>query len=359
MQPFNSSSRENDAELDRVGPAEILASEYPETSSEAAQAGGGQPIVVLDEVKVRYGDFEALRGITLSLNKGAIGLVGRNGAGKSTLMRLMLGLVQPASGGGSVLGIDLNSPGWLLRRTVGFMPESDAFLIGLRGIEQVALAGELCGLGQRQSIRRAHEVLTYVGLGEARYRNVEQYSTGMKQRLKLAVALVHDPLLLLLDEPTVGLDPPGRQRMLDLIDGLVRRFGKSLLISTHLLDDIQQTCEHVVMIERGQVLFSGSLTTLMRFEQPQYRLRWDGDGSQMIRNLQQSGGKLVDDPRGNTARPNGDPDGEIRIAMPPEFQAGDFFRLAAQSGVRLRTLEPNHEDLSELYHRLLEKGVAR
>ena len=328
--------------------------------SSADQRIEARPIIVLENLQVHYGDFEALRGITLRLTNGSIGLVGRNGAGKSTLMRLMLGLVPPSSGGGSVLGIDLGSPGWQLRQAVGFMPENDAFLLGMRGLEQVALAGELCGLGQRQSIRRAHEVLTYVGLSEARYRNVEQYSTGMKQRLKLAVALVHDPQLLLLDEPTVGLDPPGRQRMLDLIDGLVRRFGKSLLISTHLLDDIQQTCEHVVMIERGQVLFSGSLADLMRYETPQFRLRWDGDDHRWLRNLQEAGAQLINDTKGKPpVELRQELDNEIRLAVPSGFDTREFFRLAAECNVRLRTVEPHHEDLSDLYHRLLEKGDGR
>ncbi|MBX3420306.1 MAG: ABC transporter ATP-binding protein [Pirellulaceae bacterium] len=336
----------------------------PETTSEfttlpQTEKGSAATIVQLENLQVRYGDFEALRGISLSLPAGAIGLVGRNGAGKSTLMRLLLGLIAPSAGQGQVLGIDLKAAGSVLRRTVGYMPENDAFLVGMRGLEQVALAGELCGLGQRQSIRRAHEVLTYVGLSEARYRNVEQYSTGMKQRLKLAVALAHDPQLLLLDEPTVGLDPPGRQRMLDLIDGLVNRFRKSLIISTHLLDDIQQTCKYVVMIERGQVLFSGSLATLMRYEQPQYRLRWDGDGSQFLQSLRNRGARILPDPRGLSAEESPENDAEVRVAMPPEFDTREFFLIAAECSLRLRTLEPNHEDLSDLYHRLLEQGKPK
>lgn len=347
-------------------PAAALQANEGDVDSEAGSDGNGIPtgdwIVSLEGLHVHYGGFEALRGVSLRLPQGATGLVGRNGAGKSTLMRIMLGLVAPTEGQGQVLGIDLRAPGWLLRRAVGFMPESDAFLLGMKGLEQVALAGELCGLGQRQSIRRAHEVLTYVGLSEARYRNVENYSTGMKQRLKLAVALVHDPQLLLLDEPTVGLDPPGRQRMLDLIDGLVRRFGKSLVISTHLLDDIQQTCEQVVMIERGQILFSGGLGDLMRYEQPQYRLRWDGqDGSQhegFVKALEAAGARRLIDPRKSSTATD-HVQCEIRIAMPTGFDMREFFRLAAVSGVRLRTLEPNHEDLTDLYHRMLQEGETR
>lgn len=309
----------------------------------------------LVDIWVKYGGFEALRGVSLGIRPGATGLVGRNGAGKSTLMRLMLGLVAPASGTGNILGVDLAAGGSTLRRAVGFMPENDAFLVGMRGLEQVALAGELCGLGHRQSIRRAHEVLTYVGLGEARYRFVEQYSTGMKQRLKLAVALAHDPQLLLLDEPTVGLDPPGRQRMLDLIDGLVRQFHKSVIISTHLLDDIQQTCEQVVMVERGQVLFAGGLGDLMKYESPQYRLRWDGSGQQFIHRLQSEGGRLLADSRTASASIGSSSEDEVRVAMPNSFDSRLFFQWADQCGVCLRTIEPHHEDLSDLYHRLIQQ----
>ena len=323
------------------------------------EAGSGDWIVAVDGLRVHYGNYEALRGISLRFPKGATGLVGRNGAGKSTLMRLMLGLMAPTAGSGQVLGLDLRAPGWRLRRAVGYMPENDAFLLGMKGLEQVALAGELCGLGQRQSIRRAHEVITYVGLGEARYRNVENYSTGMKQRLKLAVALVHDPQLLLLDEPTVGLDPPGRQRMLDLIDDLVRRFDKSMVISTHLLDDIQQTCNHVVMIERGQVLFSGTLTDLMQYEQPQYRLRWEGDDVLFLRALESAGASRLNDPRRTSESYSQREDNEIRVSVPTGFDVRSFFQIASDSGIRLRTLEANHEDLTDLYHRLLSEGAGQ
>lgn len=326
------------------------------TSEETDQ---GEPIFAVEGLRVQYGNYEALRGISLRLPKGATGLVGRNGAGKSTMMRLMLGLIAPSAGDGQVLGIDLRAPGWMLRRAVGYMPENDAFLLGMKGLEQVAMAGELCGLGQRQSIRRAHEVLTYVGLSEARYRNVENYSTGMKQRLKLAVALVHDPQLLLLDEPTVGLDPPGRQRMLDLIDDLVRRFHKSIVISTHLLDDIQQTCNQVVMIERGQVLFAGKLTELMEYEQPQFRLRWEGDDAAFMKALELAGAGRQSDPRRTSPSDSPKEDSEIRVSVPPGFDVRRFFQIASESGVRLRTLEANHEDLTDLYHRLLKEGAKQ
>src|SRR5204862_1041974 len=166
-----------------------------------------------------FGAFTALSDITLSLPAGRIGVLGPNGAGKSTLLKILMGLLSPSAGTGRVLDQDLggdrDSQGnWRLRRLIGFMPEADALVPGLTGIEYVALAAELYGMPRREAQRRAHEVLSYLELEEARYRRVEEYSTGMKQRAKLAQALVHDPPVLLLDEPTSGLDPAGRDAML-------------------------------------------------------------------------------------------------------------------------------------------------
>ena len=175
--------------------------------------------ITLTHVSRRFGSRLALDDISLELQAGRIGLLGPNGAGKSTLLKILLGLLPPSSGSGVVFGHALGSAagGAALRRAVGYMPEADALVPGMRGAEYVALAGELCGMQRKQALRRAHEVLTYLGLEEARYRKLEEYSTGMKQRLKLGQALVHDPPVLLLDEPTSGLDPSGRETMLDLL----------------------------------------------------------------------------------------------------------------------------------------------
>ena len=313
-------------------------------------------VVELSHITVRYGDFEALRDVSLSLPRGATGLVGRNGAGKSTLMRLLLGLISPTAGTGRVLGISIDRAGRLLRRTVGTMPENDAFLPGMKAVEQVTLAGELCRLGRRESIRRAHEVLSYTGLGEARYRNVETFSTGMKQRLKLAVALVHDPELLLLDEPTVGLDPPGRMRMLDLIDDLVRTHGKSLIISTHLLADIEHTCDHIVMVERGKVIASGSMSEIIGVEGGKFLLEWEGDDATFVDSLIAAGG-VIDElsPVEDRGAARLGRSGKTVVKLPADFDTRLLFDIAHAAGVRLRVLDREHEDLGELYHRLLKR----
>src|SRR5947209_8251188 len=202
-------------------------------------------LIDLRSISRDFGTFHALRDVTLQLPPGRIGLLGPNGAGKSTLLKILMGLLPPSSGEGRVLGQPIstspNSDGnYQLRRQIGFMPEADALVPGLRGVEYVSLAGELYGMPRRQAQRRAHEVLTYLELEDARYRKLEEYSTGMKQRLKLGQALVHDPPVLLLDEPTSGLDPSGRDTMLRLLLELGKEHGKSLIVSTHLLGDVER-----------------------------------------------------------------------------------------------------------------------
>lgn len=345
------STAPTNGELDRLALSQGW--EEPLTSAEPLD----DAVISLQNLSVRYGEFQALQSITIDIPPGATGLVGRNGAGKSTLMKVLLGLLRPTTGTGHVLDTDIFAPGETLRRAVGYMPENDAFVLGMRGLEQVALAGELCGLSARDAIRRAHEVLMYVGLGEARYRTAEEYSAGMRQRLKLAVALVHDPQLLLLDEPTVGLDPPGRQRMLDLLEDLTHRHGKSLVISTHLLGDIEHTCDTVVIIERGSLIASGPLSDILRENGCQYRLRWNGNGEPFIAALCRDGGEVLatESAAGKVLSSR---DGEVRIAMPASYDTTRIFEIAFEHGVRLRTVEPDHADLSELYHRLIVKGTG-
>src|SRR5438874_3313588 len=219
-------------------------------------------LIDLQHVTLRYGTLTALDDVTLRVAPGRIGLLGPNGAGRSTLLKLVMGLLAPSAGTGTVLGHPLGGDGWHLRRKIGFMPEADALVPGMTGVEYVALAGELCGMPRKQAQRRSHEVLTYLELEDARYRQLDEYSLGMKQRIKLAQALVHDPPVLLLDEPTSGLDPAGRDAMLELLRALGREHGKSLLLSTHLLGDVERVCDSVVILHEGRVLRHGSVDEL-------------------------------------------------------------------------------------------------
>jgi ABC-2 type transport system ATP-binding protein len=219
-------------------------------------------VAEIQNLSVRYGSFVALRDFSITLPEGCIGLLGPNGAGKTTFLKTMLGFISPASGGGTVLGKNLAKQGSEIRQLVGYMPEQDCHIPGMSAVQFVAFAGELAGLPANQAIRRAHEVMEYVGLGEARYRLVETYSTGMKQRIKLAQALVHGPKLLLLDEPTNGLDPKGREEMLKLVKSISHGKGVNVLVCSHVLPDIERTCDEVIVLLRGELKTQGKIRDL-------------------------------------------------------------------------------------------------
>src|SRR5690349_14709645 len=219
-------------------------------------------VVTLDRVSVRYGKQFALRDVTAEFPSGAVGLLGPNGAGKSTMIKALLGFVHPTQGQMKVLDLDVRHSPLGIRSRIGYMPESDAHIPGMNAVTFVAYCGQLAGLPQADSMQRAHEVLYYVGLGEARYRNLETYSTGMKQRIKLAQALVHDPDLLFLDEPTNGMDPKGREEMLALIADIARNKGLNVILSSHLLPDVEYTCEHVIVLDKGTVATQGRIEGL-------------------------------------------------------------------------------------------------
>jgi ABC-2 type transport system ATP-binding protein len=305
------------------------------------------PLIELSAITRTFGAFTALSDVTLSLPSGRIGLLGPNGAGKSTLLKILMGLIPPTSGSGRVLneelGGDRDTEGnWHLRRLIGFMPEADALVPGLTGVEYVALAGQLYGMPGRDAKRRAHEVLSYLELEEARYRRVEEYSAGMKQRAKLAQAIVHDPPVLLLDEPTSGLDPAGRDAMLRLVKALAVDHGKSVLLSTHLLADVESVCERVVILAGGRVRGQGTVAELCARRQDRYRLRVQGEGAPAFRDVLTRAGAQV---LGDTGV------GEWRVAVPVGWSNLTFFRHADAQGVVIRSLMRDDETLEELFLR--------
>ena len=318
----------------------------------------------LENVSRWYGAHQALKDVSLHLEPGRIGLLGPNGAGKSTLLKILLGLLPPSTGSVRVLGHSFghaeslengqdhafsrtafSTNGAGLRRAIGYMSEADALIPGLKGAEYVALAGELYGMPRREAERRSHEVLTYLKLEEARYRPLEEYSTGMKQRLKLAQVLVHDPPVLLLDEPTSGLDPAGREAMLDLLLTLSRDHGKAFILSTHLLGDVEQVCESVVILHHGEVLLQGNVGALRRRRQDRYRLQIEGDQAAFLEELRLEGVRIIED--------NGR--GELCVAAPEGWITRAFFALADNHGVLLRGLQRDDEGLEELFHRVLSE----
>ena len=220
------------------------------------------PLLRLDGLTKRYPGVTALDGLTLDVPRGRIGLVGANGAGKTTLFRLLLGLAHPSDGRVEVCGTDVATDPIGVRSRLGYMPEHDCLPLDQTAADVVATFGELSGLPARAARQRASDILDLVGLDEARFRPIGGFSTGMRQRTKLAQSLVGDPELVLLDEPTAGLDPMGREEMLALVARL-GTFGISVLMATHLLDDVQQVCDHVVMIDAGKLVVSGATDALL------------------------------------------------------------------------------------------------
>ncbi len=301
------------------------------------------PLFELTGVTHRYGRHTALDDVSLCVRRGAIGLVGQNGAGKSTLIHLLLGLFPPTAGSVKFLGREPRSTTTSFRGMAGFMAERESLVPGLKGVEYVAVAGELCGMPRRDALRRAHETLSYLGLEEARYRTVEQYSVGMRQRLKLAAAMVHDPDLLLLDEPTSGLDPDGRAAMLDVLAALAARPGKSLVLSTHLLGDVERICEEAIFLDAGRIVAVGPIHEMRTISAGTYRIRWRGDGETLLAGLKQLGAQVQP-----SARP-----GEGRVTVSEPWQHRDFFRAAREAGATLIGLQRDEENLDAVYQRLI------
>lgn len=242
---------------------------------------------------VQYGRFTALSDFSVDIPEGCVGLLGPNGAGKTTLIKTILGFVKPATGGGHVLGADILREGPLIRQRVGLMPEQDCHIPGMSAVAFVAYAGELAGMPGNHALRRSHEVLEYCGLGEARYRLVETYSTGMKQRIKLAQALIHGPKLLLLDEPTNGLDPRGREEMLELIRSVSHGKNVNVIVSSHLLPDIERTCDQVIVVAQGKLRAQGLIKDLRKVEGAPIDVELKEENPKFMQALQERGVTLL------------------------------------------------------------------
>jgi ABC-2 type transport system ATP-binding protein len=311
-------------------------------------APGAQPALAsVRELTVSYGPAVALERVTATLAQGATGLLGPNGAGKTTLLKTLLGFLSPEAGRVEAFGLDVTQEALAVRQRIGYLPEGDCHLAGMTAAEQVAFAGELSGLPRADAVRRAHEVLDYVALGELRYRPVETYSTGMRQRTKLAAALVHDPDLLLLDEPTDGLDPVGRDEMLTLIRDVAERRRTSLVLSSHLLKDVEHVCANVIVLHLGRVVASGTLAELTGAHRPAYDVRVKGDVTAFLTDLKDEGGDWSESEDGH------------RVFLPEGRGPGDLFRLARACGVQLRHLRPAVETLEDVFLRALGAPTGR
>ncbi|GAB5403093.1 MAG: ABC transporter ATP-binding protein [Aureliella sp.] len=225
-------------------------------------------IVSLQNLTKSYGRRVALDDVSLEVQPGITGLLGPNGSGKSTMIKCLLGLLRFQSGSASVLGHQLPSGMRAIRDCVGYVPEDDCYLAGLTGIESITFLARLAGLPPVEGLRRSHEVLDFADIAQERYRNVETYSTGMRQKLKFAQAIVHDPQLLILDEPTSGLDPQQRVSLLSKIRTLAEDHGKSVVISTHILNDVKTVCDSVAIMAKGKMRLVDSLANLVKPVRP-------------------------------------------------------------------------------------------
>jgi ABC-2 type transport system ATP-binding protein len=300
------------------------------------EAGG--PVVELQNVTVTYGRNAAMQDVSATFHRGAVGLLGPNGAGKSTMLKALLGFIKPDRGTMTVLGMNVAEQPLEIRARLGYMPESDAHIPGMNAVSFVAYCGELAGLPAVDAMQRAHEVLFYVGLGEARYRNLETYSTGMKQRIKLAQALVHDPDLMFLDEPTNGMDPKGRDEMLELIRDLGHNKGVNLILSSHLLPDVEYTCDHVVVMDKGRIAAQGPIRELKGPSGRVFELR-----------LKTGHEVFVEAARAMGIECHATEEDVMRVFVPDSYGPQTLFGLAAQHGLQVRHLRPSVPTLEDVF----------
>ncbi len=292
------------------------------------------PIISTSDLGHAYGEIVALHGVDLEVPTGSVGLVGANGAGKTTLIKILLGILEPTRGSVAVLGRDVRSEALEIRSRVGYMPERPCLPLSQTAADFMVYAARLAGLPHRAARQRASDVLSLVGLHEERFRYLGEYSTGMKQRAMLAQAIVHDPELVFLDEPTAGLDPEGRVEMLELISRL-SEFGISVLASSHVLTDIEQTCDWVVMLDGGSVLRAGPLSGLT--DVSTVGLEVIGDPEPVIRLLRERGAQVESD----------------RALLFVRYPQGDAFDLVrdalAETGTGMRALGARSTSLEDVF----------
>ena len=302
-------------------------------------------VIELENLGVRFGSLQVLKGLTGSFSGKSIGLLGPNGAGKTTLLHCLLGFHPPSEGTARILGRDILADGSEIRALIGYMPERDAFVAGMSAVRLTRLMGELSGLGPREALERAHEALYYVGLNEARYRKLESYSLGMKQMAKLAQAIVHGPRLLFLDEPTNGLDPPHRNRMIKLIQE-IRDSGKAnIIISSHLLRDVEECCDEVLILKDGEIATYCNLE-----EERKANLRF-------IEIETQRGNAAFAEAVGNlgceVAVLN---DRKIKMVLPDNVRIRELYEVAAAHDMQVRRLDYKRDSLQDIF--LKAMGVS-
>jgi ABC-2 type transport system ATP-binding protein len=300
------------------------------------------PLIELNGLTVRFGNRDILRGLTASLRGRAIGLLGPNGAGKSTLINTLLGFYKPVGGSAKVFGQDISTNLSNIRSLVGYMPENDAFISKMNAVSFVQMMGELSGLPSRVALERAHEALFYVGLAEARYRQLGTYSLGMKQLAKLAQAIVHGPKLLILDEATNGLDPSARQRMVRMVREIRDSGEMRIVLCSHLLRDVEDTCDEVLILKQGQIAHYSNLDEERRSNKRFVELEIYGANGDFTAAIEKLGCECA-----VTAN-------RMKMVLADGIETRDIFRIAAQQQVRIRRLNFRRDTLEDIFLKAME-----
>jgi ABC-2 type transport system ATP-binding protein len=303
------------------------------------------PVIELEGLGVRFGKREILKGLTCSLSGRTIGLLGPNGAGKSTLINTLLGFYQPSAGTARIFGHDIRTQTKQIRSVVGYMPENDAFIANMTAVSFIRFMGELSGLPSEAALERAHESLFYVGLGESRYRKVGTYSLGMKQLAKLAQAIVHGPKLIILDEPTNGLDPPARQRMIRMIKEMRQVHDVHIVLCSHLLRDVEEICEEVLILKDGRIVHYSNLEEERKANRHFVEMEPVGDSAGFALALEGMGCECALSAN------------RLKAVLSDGMEIRDIYRLAAERDIQLRRLNYRRDTLEDIFLKAMETNT--
>ena len=303
-------------------------------------------LVSLSRVVKNFRKLPVLRDIDLTINPGVTGLLGPNGAGKSTLIKILMGLVRVTSGTGTVLGYPLGKGGRQVRNLIGYVPEDDCYIPGMTGVEVVEFAASLSGLPGIEALRRAHEILDFCGVKQERYRAVESYSTGMRQKVKFAASIVHDPEYLILDEPTSGLDPEERESLLNRVKVLAQKSGKSVLLSTHILPDVQSVCDHVIILSRGEIKLNKSFDEINRPSEPTVTVSLLDGSASFLDGLSRANMRFEQSQTG-----------EFTVYGANQDIAASVWNIAQESGAAIQSLRPARNSLEKVFLNAVQEST--
>jgi ABC-2 type transport system ATP-binding protein len=324
-----------------------LPASVPEEPIKAQMALTEPPVIDLHGLSVSFGHRPILKNLRGDLRGKAIGLLGPNGAGKTTLIHTLLGFHEPSAGTAHIFGMDIVEQTKQIRSLIGYMPERDSFIAKMSAVHFVRLMGELSGLPSEAALERAHEALFYVGLGEARYRRLETYSLGMKQLAKLAQAIVHGPRLIFLDEPTNGLDPPARLRMIKLIREIRDSGHAHIVLSSHLLLDVEECCDEILILKDGQIAVYCNLEEERKSNRKFLMLETRGDQEKFVKAIQKLGCEYAISG-----------DHRLKIVLQEGVEVRDLYRLAEEQQIQLRRLSYKRDSLEDIFLKAMENGYG-